>query len=133
MNKNIEYYLELPYTIEIIPESNGGWFVAIKELPGCMTEADTPEEGLQEIRELQVEWLQIAMEDGLPIPEPRNEDGYSGNFRLRVPRSLHRKLVENAKWDNVSLNTFCVTALAEAVGYRGSNRLPSFEKVPRTS
>lgn len=122
MNKDIDYYLELPYTIEIIPESSGGWFVAIKELPGCMTEADSPEEGLEEIRELQAEWLQIALEDGLPIPEPKSDGQYSGNFRLRVSRSLHHKLVESAEQDNVSLNTYCVTALAEAVGHRVGNQ-----------
>lgn len=116
MNKNIDYYLGLPYTIEIIPESNAGWYVGIKELPGCMTDVDTPEEGLIEIRQLQREWLEIALEDGLAIPEPRPEEEYSGNFRLRVPKSVHRKLVEAAAEDDVSLNTYCATALAQSIG-----------------
>ena len=37
MNKTIDDYLTLPYTIEIIPD-DGAWFADIKELPGCMTE-----------------------------------------------------------------------------------------------
>ena len=64
MNKDVDYYLSLPYTIELIPEPQEGWFVAIKELPGCMTDSDTPEEALKEIREIQREWLEIAIEEG---------------------------------------------------------------------
>lgn len=116
MEKNLDYYLSLPYTIEIIPEPAGGWFVGIKELPGCMTDAETPEEGLKEIREIQSEWLQIALEDSQKIPEPSTKEEYSGNFRLRLPRALHRKLVQLAEEQGVSLNTYCATALAEAVG-----------------
>jgi len=116
MDKDLAYYLGLPYTIELIPEPQGGWYAGIKELPGCMTEADTPEEALDEIRQLQAEWLQISLEDGQAIPEPRPEEEYSGNFRLRIPRSLHRKLVQEAGREGVSLNALCSSALAEALG-----------------
>ena len=123
MNKQIDYYLSLPYTIEIIPEPQGDWFVGIKELPGCMTNVDTPEEGLAEIQQIKREWLEIALEDGLEIPEPRTEEEYSGNFRLRVPRSLHRKLVEEAAQEGVSLNAVCNAFLAEAVGYHKADQV----------
>lgn len=33
MTKTLDYYLSLPYTIEIIPD-DGAWFVQIKELLG---------------------------------------------------------------------------------------------------
>ena len=119
MNKNIEYYLSLPYTIELIPEPEGGWFVGIKELPGCMTEAETCQEALSEIDQVKREWLEIALDEGLPIPEPKAEESYSGKFNLRVGKSLHRKLAEAAGSEGVSLNHFCSEALAEAVGYPG--------------
>ena len=70
MDKKIDYYLGLPYTLELIPEPQAGWFVGIKELPGCMMDADSPEEALNEIREIQREWLEIAIDEGLEIPEP---------------------------------------------------------------
>ena len=117
MDKDLEYYLSLPYTVELTPEPQGGWFVGIKELPGCMTDADTPEEALGEIRQLQKEWLQIALEDGFSIPEPRLKEQYSGSFRLRLPRGLHRRLVEEADREGVSLNTLCSTLLAQAIGH----------------
>ena len=116
MIKDFNYYKGLPYTIEILPDQPDGWYAGIKELPGCMTSADTPEEALADIQQVKEEWIRNALEDEFEIPEPRKKDEYSGNFRLRVPKSLHRKLVETAKEEDVSLNTVCVTFLSEAVG-----------------
>ena len=112
----IDGYLQLPYTIQLRPESDGTWFVAIKELPGCMSVGETLDDAISMIRDAQKAWIETAMEEKLPIPEPRAEEEYSGNFRLRVPRSLHRKLAEAAEAEGVSLNTVCVSFLAEAVG-----------------
>jgi antitoxin HicB len=71
MNKTIDYYLSLPYTIEIIPDTEqGGWFVKIKELKGCMTQADQWEDILPMIEEAKTLWLEVMLEDGKPIPEP---------------------------------------------------------------
>jgi antitoxin HicB len=118
MKKDFDYYMTLPYTIEILPEQPDGWYAGIKELPGCMTTAETAEEALTEIQELKEEWIRNAIEDKFEIPEPRAREGYSGNFRMRIPKSLHRKLVETADEEEVSLNTLCVAMLSEAFGSR---------------
>lgn len=68
--KSLEYYLSLPYTLEIIPDE-GAWFVQIKELPGCMTEVDSWNEILPAIEEAKHLWLELAYERGRPIPEPQ--------------------------------------------------------------
>lgn len=40
--KTLDYYLSLPYTIEIIPDTEEGGYVArVKELRGCVTQAET--------------------------------------------------------------------------------------------
>ncbi len=70
-NKTLDYYLSLPYTIEIIPDIDDGGYVArIKELRGCMTQADTWEELIQMIEEAKEGWLEVVLEHGHPIPEP---------------------------------------------------------------
>lgn len=69
MEKSIEYYLSLPYTIEVIPDE-GAWFVQVKELSGCITEVDSWEEVLPAIEEAKRLWLEVAIEHGQPIPEP---------------------------------------------------------------
>lgn len=116
MNKTVEYYLGLPYTIELIPEPEGGWFVAVKELPGCMSEGDTPEEAVEMIRDAMHGWIEVSLEDGDPIPEPRMLEDYSGKFVVRLPRSLHRDLVEMAGREGVSLNQYVNVALGRALG-----------------
>ena len=69
--KTIEYYMALPYTVIIIPDIEAGGYVAhVKELPGCITQADTWTELEAMIRDAMHGWLEIALEDGLAIPEP---------------------------------------------------------------
>ena len=68
-NRTLDYYLNLPYTIEIIPD-DGAWFVQIKELPGCMTEVDEWEEIRPMIDDAKRLWIEAALAHGQPIPEP---------------------------------------------------------------
>jgi len=116
MNRKIEYYLALPYTRELIPEPEGGWFVRVKELPCCMSQGDTVDEAMLMIEEAMRGWLESELENGKTIPEPRPEEEYSGKFIVRVPKSLHRKLAEISGSEGVSLNQWINTTLAEAVG-----------------
>jgi antitoxin HicB len=113
--KTVEYYMNLPYTIELIKDPEG-WFVRVKELEGCMSQGDTAEEAIEMIQEAMELWLEVSLEDGLPIPEPRSDEDYSGKFVVRVPRSLHRELVEEAAQQGTSLNQYINVALARFVG-----------------
>lgn len=112
MDKAVEYYLRLPYTIELQRAAEGGWFVHVKELPGCMSQGDTPQEAIEMIADAMRGWIEISLEDGDPIPEPRHLDDYSGKFVVRVPRSLHRDLVEAAVEEGVNLNQYVNVVLA---------------------
>ncbi|MCI5588370.1 MAG: type II toxin-antitoxin system HicB family antitoxin, partial [Lachnospiraceae bacterium] len=38
---------------------------------------------------------------------------YSGQFKLRIPRSLHRSLVEHSKKEGISMNQYCVYLLSK--------------------
>jgi antitoxin HicB len=116
IEREVERYMALPYHIELIPDE-GEWVVAIPELPGCLSQGETPEEAIKMIREAQRLWLRVALEDGRPIPAPRPEEDYSGRFNVRVPKRLHRDLVRAAEAEGVSLNLFVATALARAVSH----------------
>lgn len=74
MKKDLSYYLSLPYTYCFVPEPEGGFFVYIKELPGCMSQGETIEEAKWMIDDALVGWLECAIEDGDFIVEPTIED-----------------------------------------------------------
>ena len=63
-------YLSLPYTIELKQDAEDGWFVRVKELPGCMSQGDSAAEALAMIREAMQGWLTVALEQNMTIPEP---------------------------------------------------------------
>ncbi len=44
--KDLDYYLNLHYKIELIPQEDGGWGALIPELPGCVSGGDTTAEAL---------------------------------------------------------------------------------------
>ena len=52
------------------------------------------------------------MEDGVAIAEPDSLNEYSGQFKLRMPKSLHRSLAEHSKREGISMNQYCLYLLA---------------------
>lgn len=117
VNKDLEYYMRLPYTITLKRGTGDGdeyWIARVLELPHCMTHGAAPEEALRDIEDARREWLKSNLEAGLPIPEPAK---FTGQYHLRMPPSLHEALALKSESEDVSLNQFIVTALARAVGY----------------
>ncbi|MCB7067223.1 type II toxin-antitoxin system HicB family antitoxin [Enterocloster citroniae] len=45
--------------------------------------------------------------------EPDDLEKYSGQFKLRLPKSLHRQLTQHSKREGVSMNQYCVYLLAK--------------------
>ena len=116
--KNLSYYMNLPYKIEITPEEDGtGFNAAIPDLKGCMAFGETIEEAYEMIIEVKQAWLEIALERGWQIPEPPPAEfkEYSGRFNVRLPRYLHHELSEMAEREGTSLNQLVVAFLSEGV------------------
>ncbi len=121
MEKKLEYYAKLPYTVILEQWDDGKgpyWVARIAELPHCLIHADTPEQATKEILEVKMEWIKSNLERGLPIPEPRPRK-YSGQIRLRISPSLHKLLTYRAETEGMSLNQYMATALATSVGITG--------------
>ena len=111
--KTVDYYMELPYRMEIIPDKEEGGFVAtLPDLPGCITVGETIEAVIQNIVDAKRAWLEAELEIGATIPEPEDLKEYSGQFKLRLPRSLHKQLAEHSKLEGVSMNQYCVYLLS---------------------
>ncbi len=125
VDRSVEYYMALPYTVELIKEEGATWFARVLELPGCMTEGDSLEEAASMIKDAMAGWIELALEDGRPIPMPRRTEEYSGKLLVRMSKSLHRDLVEAAERENVSLNQFITTELARSVGRQQAANRPA--------
>lgn len=131
MKRTVEEYMALPYTIEITPD-DGTFFVKIKELEGCMSVGETKADALAMIEDAMREWLAVVIEDGIEIPLPAamQADRYSGKFPLRLPKSLHCKLAENAEKDGVSLNQYMVMLLSERNSFAEIKKLLAENDIP---
>jgi antitoxin HicB len=90
----------------------------VPELPGCLSDGETPEGALANVKEAIECWLAAALEDGDTPPDPRAYEvaEHSGKFTLRVPRSLHRALSEAAQREGVSLNQLVLSMVSAAIG-----------------
>lgn len=103
------------YAIIVEPlsaEDGGGWLASVPALPGCMGDGTTREEALADALLAIEEWKDAAHKSGLAMPGTQA----AGQWRQRVPRSLHEKLKRLAESEGVSLNQFVTSVLAEAVG-----------------
>ena len=122
--KSIEEYMHIPYRMEIVEDADeGGFAVSIPQLRGCVSCGDALETAMQNIRDAKRTWLEVALEEGYPIPEPDNADEYSGQFKLRIPKSLHKELAEHSKREGISMNQYCLylltrnSASAQSAGF----------------
>ena len=96
--KNLSYFMKRPYKIELIEDTEeGGYTAALPELPGCLTCGKTMDEALANLK------------------EPASTETFSGQFKLRLPKSLHRDLTERAKEEGTSLNQYCVYLLSQRI------------------
>jgi predicted HicB family RNase H-like nuclease len=119
--KDLEYFLSLPYRIEIrpIPETEGGGYGACIPRLGryaVCADGETIREAMENLQAIKEERLTEYLSEGLNIPEPeRDDEDYSGRFVLRIPKSLHKELALRAKENSVSLNQLAASLLARGL------------------
>jgi antitoxin HicB len=54
---------------ELQPEPGGGYTITIPSLPGCISYGSTFEEAMDMIQDAMKSWLEVAKEEGIPVPE----------------------------------------------------------------
>lgn len=114
MMKTLNDYLSMAYRMEIVEDKDeGGYVVSFPELPGCITCGETIESAVKNAEDAKKEWLMAALEDGVEINEPDDIEKYSGQFKLRIPKSLHKSLSEHSKKEGISMNQYCLYLLSK--------------------
>lgn len=105
-----------PFTIRPLAEDEGGGFaVEYPDLPGCISDGETPEEALRHGHDAVRAYLASCVKHGDAVPRPSVA---SGQWRQRVPKTLHARLVARAREEGVSLNTLVTAMIAEGLGQR---------------
>lgn len=111
----VKEYMKLPYTrlVQEINDESGHYFYGkILELDGCQSTGDTLEELFESLDEAMEGYLEVKLENNLPIPKPGSAESYSGKFVVRLPKSLHQRLAIEAEKEGVSLNQLALYKLA---------------------
>lgn len=63
--------LDYPVLIGPLGEEDGGGFLArVPDLPGCMSDGETPEEALVNVRDAIAVWIEAWEDLGRPVPPP---------------------------------------------------------------
>ena len=52
------------------PEDGGGFVATVPDLPGCMSDGETPQEALANVEDAIRAWIEAAQELGHPVPRP---------------------------------------------------------------
>jgi antitoxin HicB len=63
--------LTYPVVVEPLPSEDGGGFLAtVPDLPGCMSDGESPEEALRSVQDAILEWIDEARRLGHEVPKP---------------------------------------------------------------
>lgn len=91
------------------------FIVWVPDLPGCKADGETAAEALREIEIVMQLWIESVLMAGEAVPEPSPMQEYSGKLLVRMPKTLHRKLMEQAEYEGVSANQLAVALLAKGL------------------
>ena len=95
------------------PEDN--MYVAVcPEFNNLMALAETEVAAVRELKTAIALVLEDMKEAGEIFPKPQTHPTHSGQFRVRIPKILHAKLVIQAGREGVSLNTLVNMFLTES-------------------
>ncbi len=107
------------YSFRLIWSNEDHAYVATcPEMPGISALGARADIALAEARAALDLALETYEKEGWPTPPPRRISAHSGQFRLRITRTLHEQLAQLAEDEGVSLNSLAGVLLAEGVGRR---------------
>jgi antitoxin HicB len=110
---------DYPFTVRpLATEEGSGYLIEFPDVPGCISDGETPQEAITNGRDALKSVLLTMREFGDAIPQPGSFATASGQWRQRVPKSLHSRLVTRAEQEGVSLNSLVTAMIAEGLGKR---------------
>jgi antitoxin HicB len=66
--------LSYPVVVQPLKDEDGdGFIAAAPDLPGCMSDGETPEEALKNVQDAIAAWIEAANDMGRRIPKPSKQ------------------------------------------------------------
>ncbi len=81
-------------------------------MDGCQSTPDTLAELYENLNEAMEGYIEVKLENNMPIPIPGTTNNYSGKFVIRLPKTLHQRLAIEAQQEGVSLNQLALYKLS---------------------
>jgi len=107
--------LRPPYSMHMFWSKEDDAYIAVSpEFEGLSAFGGTAEEAAAELNVAIDATIEVLEADGDPLPAPLAAPTYSGQFRVRLPKSLHRRLAADAEREGVSLNALVISRLSAA-------------------
>ena len=72
----------------IYPGENGYWVAECPSLPGCVSQGETRQQAIANIKEAIADYVEVLEEDGLPVPEERFETLFFAAMNLSLKSSF---------------------------------------------
>jgi len=106
------------YSVRVAWSEPDGMFVAVcPELGDVSALGNTLQQAVAELEQAIEAVLETYRAKKWPVPEPAEVGEHSGQFRLRVPRSLHAWLSHEAVRQHMSLNALVIALLSQSRGW----------------
>ena len=104
------YKFDLAWSVE-----DEGYIATCPEFVGLSAFGETANEALAEAQVALKLFIEAYKEKDIPLPEPKTVQDYSGQIRLRLPKSLHGQAAKTAAEDGISLNQLILLAVQARV------------------
>lgn len=98
-------------------DDDGGYIAISPEFPRLSAFGESAAAALAELCGVLEEAVEQYKEEGWPLPVPETHGGYSGQFRVRVAKSLHSALAQRAEAEGISMNALVTQYLARGLGH----------------
>ncbi|MDM8548712.1 hypothetical protein QUF72_01490 [Desulfobacterales bacterium HSG2] len=125
MKKDLNYYLHLPYKIEVTPippEDGGGYEACLPEVGrfAIVGDGETPAEAIADLEKIKAEQFRHYLKKGIDIPEPdiESEEKDVERFVIRFPTTLRKEIVLQSRENGISPDEFILQSVSSMLEQR---------------
>jgi predicted HicB family RNase H-like nuclease len=117
-------YLRKPYR-RIVHSAgdidNPSYIAEVFELDGCFAEGKNEADALKNLTDAMKIHIAFLLHKKIKVPDPIPSTDYSGKILVRIPPTLHYRLVMRSKIEGVSLNQLLVSIISHGFSKLRSN------------